>query len=341
MPNNVENVITLKGSEEEIKKLMKEIKSDEEDINLIDFNKIIPMPKSLMIEESSSMRKGLKHYQEFLKDNNLEDIDLLNKEAKYLEENKSVDKETFKLGKKAFLNIQNYGYATWYDWSIKNWGTKWNAYGCHDKLDSSNMDTICFQTAWSAPHEILKRLSEMYPNIEITHQWADEDLGSNCGRKTYYKGTCIEEYYPMTEKEAMEFAFKVWDYDPAELGLSLNSAETKYIDIENRYYDLIEIFNRPALFSEYRLNENGVPKGLYCYYLRADEENVFATIEPEVTVNFSGTVITDEPVDFKGNDHIEFTDETSPNFTDEQISFRQYMDKSFLNEQIQNGGMQL
>ena len=37
-------------------------------------------------------------------------------------------------------------------------------------------------TAWSAPIPVIKKLSEMYPNIELTLEFADEDLGQNCGR---------------------------------------------------------------------------------------------------------------------------------------------------------------
>lgn len=46
-----------------------------------------------------------------------------------------------------------YGKNNWYDWSIENWGTKWNAYSF-----SRDGNTIGFQTAWSAPHPILAEL---------------------------------------------------------------------------------------------------------------------------------------------------------------------------------------
>ena len=100
--------------------------------------------------------------------------------------------------------------------------------------------------AWSAPHPILQKLSEMYPDITFEHEWADEDIGANCGRKIYRNGECTEEYYPESEKDCIEFACRIWDYDPVELDLMLNKAENGYINIENDEYDLISLFGKPA-----------------------------------------------------------------------------------------------
>lgn len=44
---------------------------------------------------------------------------------------------------------------------------------------------ICFQTAWTAPHPIIEKLSEMYPEVAIRHMWANEDLWQDCGSRTY------------------------------------------------------------------------------------------------------------------------------------------------------------
>jgi len=65
----------------------------------------------------------------------------------------------------------------WYDWRIRNWGTKWNAY----EQDSNPASlTIEFQTAWSAPDRIIDRLAETVPG-PWWWVYADEDIGNNCG----------------------------------------------------------------------------------------------------------------------------------------------------------------
>ena len=80
------------------------------------------------------------------------------------------------MGRQAFQNEQKYGAATWYKWRIRNWGTKWNAYGYEGGVQFDGK-SLRFQTAGSPPKPIVTKLSEMYPDLDFTHQWADEDIG--------------------------------------------------------------------------------------------------------------------------------------------------------------------
>ena len=214
-----------------------------------------------------------------------------------------------------------YGKKNWYDWSCWNWGTKWNSYG-----NSFDGHTLTFQTAWSAPHPVIKTLSEMYPDVTISHRWADEDLGYNCGERDYRNGEITHEYIPDLQTDAMNLSLSVWGYEPEDMDLALNAAGTAYINTDMKEYELIELFGKPALFSNERLTKEDIPEGLYCYDLReSDDGEHFATLEPKVTVNHGGSVVTDEPIDFEGKDHIALTEDTSPNFMGQDISFGQYM----------------
>lgn len=65
---------------------------------------------------------------------------------------------------------QLYGKNNWYDWSRANWGTKWNAFRFEDESDSYSPSQIRFITANGAPHPVLQKLSEMYPDITMRHQ---------------------------------------------------------------------------------------------------------------------------------------------------------------------------
>lgn len=60
--------------------------------------------------------------------------------------------------------IEKYGSDNWYDWSLKNWGVKWNSEGAIRISDS----VVIFDTAWSQPDELIKRLSEKFPEEEIS-----------------------------------------------------------------------------------------------------------------------------------------------------------------------------
>lgn len=94
----------------------------------------------------------------------------------------------------------------WYEWSIANWGTKWNAYDM-DKLDDH---TILFRTAWSMPWPVIEALSKMFPDVGVQIKWADEDTGFNCGEAHIKDGKITYENVPAGgSKEAYEIAFDV------------------------------------------------------------------------------------------------------------------------------------
>ena len=228
MPNHVINILNIDGDKDKVAKMLSGIQNDEYGIGSIDFEKIIPMPESLRIEAGSSTTRGLKAYKDFVSvytfaganaDKDLCDIPE-EKEKVFLNMRTDIRAEDWELGRQAFRNELQYGAPTWYEWSIKNWGTKWNAYGLdtyENEVTDSN-PTLSFQTAWSAPHPILAKLAEMYPEVSFEHTWADEDIGQNCGQATYANGECTGRYYP-EGSEAIIFANSVWGYDDIDEGM--------------------------------------------------------------------------------------------------------------------------
>ena len=120
----------------------------------------------------------------------------------------------------------------WYRWRMKHWSTKWNAYGYDGGL-YINPGEIVFYTAWSAPENVIKALSGQYPEIEFTHEWADEDIGHNVGRRIYLNGVLVEEYLPPADSvEAINYAAIIMDSDPCNWGLVLNADGTEYVSTE-------------------------------------------------------------------------------------------------------------
>ena len=354
MPNHVENHIEFNGDKQQIDAMLNKIGSDEYGTGTIDFKKIISMPETLNIEAGSRTDHGLKAYREFIEvytagrsDKEalkaLENIPTESENA-FLCQRTDIKRDEWELGKTAWQNIRKYGAPTWYEWSITNWGTKWNAYGYEEGTDYSACDELTFQTAWSAPHPILRKLSEMFPEIVFKHQWADEDIGMNCGERCYLGGEIIDEFIPEGIR-ATEFALEVWDYDPLELGLAKNSTGTAYVNIENESYQLIELFGKPALFSNDRITPKDIPEGLYCYDLRhSDDGDRFCSVEPKVAVNHGGSVITDIPLDFGDEGYISLTEDTEPNFLSEDLTIAEYMNGEFEqsdSHELTAGGMQL
>lgn len=115
------------------------------------------------------------------------------------------------------LERRKYGKDNWYDWSVDNWGTKWNAYGYGSESIEFKPGRVWFLTAWAAPHPVIRMLSKMYPDLEITHEWANEDYGSDCGRIVYRGGEQLDEYYPEYNEDILDFVSNIFEIDKEEL----------------------------------------------------------------------------------------------------------------------------
>ena len=347
MPNHVENRIEFSGDARQIKAMLESIKNDEYGIGTIDFNKIIPMSKSLNVEAGSRTDRGLKAYRGFIEiytfgrsaeevPKALENIPIESENA-FLRQRTDVKRDEWELGKVAWNNVRQYGAPTWYEWCIRNWGTKWNAYDYEPGTDYSSSDALTFQTARAGPHPIRRHLSAMFPNIAFRHRWADEDIGANCGERCYFGGEMTDEYIPEGIR-AMDFAIEVWGYDPLELGMAKNSTGMDYINIESESYQVIEFFGKPALFSNDRITPKDIPQGLYCYDLRhSDDGSRFCSVETKVTAIHGGSIITDEPLELEENGYIPLDEDTEPNFTGEELTIGEFMNGEFEQGQTMGG----
>ena len=374
MPNHVMNRIFFDCDAERAKEIMSAVmydpSPDDEDgtgYGTLDFNKLIPMPHALMIEAGSSTEQGIEIYLTAVNPDT-PDYDLpkmpkdkfekllrdLNGERRFTTYKGSLSEEEIQrytkyssfgkladTGKQAINNLVNYGATTWYDWCINNWGTKWNSYDPWKGEENG----LIFSTAWSAPHPVMDALAKKYPDVSFTHEWADEDIGHNCGRCEFENGECVYDWEPSSHKEALEFATSVWGDTPEDYGLALNADGSDYIEINYEKYDLIELFGKPALFTGERLSKAKIPEGLYVCHVRGDDETTggFAELAPRVLVNHFGSIITKEPIDFGKEGFIPFTEETEPNFTGQSISMRDFIDGRFSMDPVQNqnGGISL
>jgi len=217
MPNHITNILTIKGDKDEIKLCLSSIRNKYEDGSTqhIDFNKIIPRPKSLDITSGGNVDKAIaiinnddNYFEKMLEypwvqDEGLNSVKDIKEYCK-----KTLSEEDLNEGRMAIENISKYGHKDWYSWSNAKWGTKWNAY------DQSEIEfgTIQFDTAWSTPFPVMQKLARNFPSLCFEIKFADEDLGSNCGAYKFEDGKLTGEYQP-EGVEAMKFACVVKDIE--------------------------------------------------------------------------------------------------------------------------------
>lgn len=186
MPNHIQNLVHLVGDESTIEQVRNFIKGKE---IVFDFNTVIPMPEELNITSDgwlmpleNPFSRGDKFYAHVCE------------LKKFCENNPELKEKTELNFIQGIKNFLKYGYATWFEWRVNNWGTKWGAYSQDDSRNTSN--AIYFQTAWNAPIPVLVALSVKFPSINVEFAFADEDAGANTGYGVLKNGEYLELVQP-------------------------------------------------------------------------------------------------------------------------------------------------
>ena len=63
----------------------------------------------------------------------------------------------------------------WYDWRLRNWDTKWDAYDVVVTDDDPDQLEVEFNTAWSPPEAICSALRNQYPDLSVS--WFYDEPG--------------------------------------------------------------------------------------------------------------------------------------------------------------------
>lgn len=181
MPNWVKNTLTIKfNTPEEKAKCLELLFSEEEGSGkkYLDFNHLVPMPKELMdCTCGSDGELGLQIL------NGMKTIDELQPHNK-----KRID-EILAAGHQYKSNLRKYGSTTWYDWSVKHWGTKWNADTEYIDLSEDLVVVVRYTTPWEMPNGWLCALATRLPEVYWVND-ADEEGGFFAGTLTHPSGDC-------------------------------------------------------------------------------------------------------------------------------------------------------
>ena len=62
--------------------------------------------------------------------------------------------------------VAKYGYSSWYDFNIANWGTKWDVNSDNVEIADANTVTAGFDSAWAPPTNAYEKLMDL--GFEVT-----------------------------------------------------------------------------------------------------------------------------------------------------------------------------
>lgn len=156
MPNHVTVELTLTGpiaDRQAVIALMGEGETD------FDFNKLIPRPKEFddIISGSCTI------------------------DGERVEAWREIDGKNVPVTAEERASLrERFGATNWYEWCVKNWGTKWNAYDVFPVSHGTNRTTFTFTCAWSDPRPIIEELARRFPALKLK-VWCSGEVDEEYG----------------------------------------------------------------------------------------------------------------------------------------------------------------
>jgi len=185
MPNHVTHrIVVTAGDSDQLTEFQELCFTEGE----FDFEKILPMPEAL---------KGISS-------------GFTNIDGEQVSLWREVDGESVAISvvEQAEL-VRDYGTASWYDWCVENWGTKWNAYETDIVYDGTTSIEFTFNTAWSMPIPIFEELSRRFTDLRFSVQAFDEGWNFAAVGHFDHDGVFIDE-----EQANDEIYEEVYGYAP-------------------------------------------------------------------------------------------------------------------------------
>lgn len=110
---------------------------------------------------------------------------------------------------------EKYGASNWYEWKVKNWGTKWDVEADVDDQDS--LIFINFDSAWAPPTAAITKLGKLFPDLHFTLTYQE---GGMCfaGRLTV-DGDDVDDFCidgGKNRDDYQQFCIDEFDSDPFE-----------------------------------------------------------------------------------------------------------------------------
>jgi len=151
MPNHCENNLTITGDQKVIDAWLRSNTSParyrseegEGSLELLSFDCAVPMPSELKHTRVPAHEDGEREYQQRL--------------------------------------TEKHGHGNWYEWSIANWGTKWDAYDYREVWHGHTELLAEFSTAWTPPLEWFHSMVVHWPKLQfrLTFEEAGCDINGS------------------------------------------------------------------------------------------------------------------------------------------------------------------
>ncbi|MBO5501571.1 MAG: helicase, partial [Clostridia bacterium] len=126
--------------------------------------------------------------------------------------------------------------------------------------------------------------------------------------------------------------------EATDLGISepVIAAEPVQTQADQTRYQLMEIANREALFSNGRFDRESLPEGLFCYDIRDDSYGNAARLEPSVVVNHFGSIVTRQPIEFPAEGYIDLIENDDWTFENSEMTLAEFIQREMHSHELKD-----
>lgn len=170
MPNWCTNEIEITTNNlDQLKQFLSDMGWTEEEYNTFSFDKILPIPDELKNKSWAPMTEAE------MRENAIK--------YNWTDEQLEVNLPNALTPEEAAIRAKHkeqYGADNWYDWCIKNWGTKWEPTDIYCDDWSFDFDwsyiSFSFETAWGPPESWVEYVNQKYPDLSF--DWFYKEPGT-------------------------------------------------------------------------------------------------------------------------------------------------------------------
>ena len=154
-------------------------------------------------------------------------------------------------------NIEKYGAADWYDWRVKNWGTKWDVGELTVVSLEEEYAFITFETAWSPIIEAMEKIAKMYPELKFDLEYEEPGMGF-FGKVIFEDGKISDEWeYDWDDRfeegwwlfKELEDVFEQADFNLNDMLSDDKITEEEYNKLLDKFDELSDVEVRKLLYA--------------------------------------------------------------------------------------------
>ena len=183
----------------------------------------------------------------------------------------------YKDPEKAKENIEKYGAADWYDWRVKNWGTKWDVGELCLTDRSEGYAYFTFETAWSPIVEAISKIAKMYPELTFSLDYEESGMGF-FGKAIFRDGELSSEWeYDWEDRfgdgwwlyKELEDVYEIADSDLNNMLFEKQITEEEY----NKVSELMDSLSEHELLRMLAIIDKQDAEGLKSFLEDYEEED--------------------------------------------------------------------